>query len=115
MNEMSEARARWVCCPMCDKKKCDRTADDCDVKIYLKNKAENEVNDANTIVITFQTPQGRQVKYIKCDVLDKIKAEIIELRSRQNVGVMECLDIIDKYMSEKGVQKEYLKSERSKA
>ena len=63
----------------------------------------NKISDAeleNTIVITFQTPQGRQVKYIKCDVLDKIKAEIIELRSRQNVGVMECLDIIDKYMSE---------------
>ena len=63
----------------------------------------NKISDAeleNTIVITFQTPQGRQVKYIKRDVLDKIKAEIIELRSRQNVGVMECLDIIDKYMSE---------------
>ena len=61
----------------------------------------NKISDAeleNTIVITFQTPQGRQVKYIKRDVLDKIKAEIIELRSRQNVGVMECLDIIDKYM-----------------
>ena len=72
----------------------------------------NKISDAeleNTIVITFQTPQGKQVKYIKCDVLDKIKDEIIELRSRQNVGVMECLDIIDKYMAEKGVQKEYLK------
>ena len=33
-------------------------------------------------------------------VLDKIRAEIIELRSRQNVGVMECLDIIDKYAEE---------------
>lgn len=31
------------------------------------------------------------------DALEKIRAEIIELRSRQNVGVMECLDIIDKY------------------
>lgn len=31
------------------------------------------------------------------DVLDKIRAEIIELRGRQNVGVLECLDIIDKY------------------
>ena len=34
------------------------------------------------------------------DVLDKIRAEIIELRSRQNVGVLECLDIIDKYKAE---------------
>lgn len=31
------------------------------------------------------------------DVLDKIRAEITELRSRQNVGVLECLDIIEKY------------------
>ena len=35
-----EARARWICCPMCDKKKCKREADDCDVKIYLRDKAE---------------------------------------------------------------------------
>ena len=34
------------------------------------------------------------------DVLDKIRAEIIELRSRQNVGVLECLDIIDKCKAE---------------
>lgn len=33
-------------------------------------------------------------------ILDKIKAEIIELRSKQNVGVLECLDIIDKYRAE---------------
>ena len=33
----------------------------------------------------------------KIQVLDKIRAEIIELRSKQNVGVIECLDIIDKY------------------
>lgn len=34
------------------------------------------------------------------EVLDKIRAEIVELRSRQNVGVLECLDIIDKYRKE---------------
>lgn len=34
------------------------------------------------------------------NALDKVKAEIIELRSKQNVGVLECLDIIDKYNSE---------------
>jgi hypothetical protein len=28
---------------MCDKKRCERGADDCDVKRYLKNKAEREV------------------------------------------------------------------------
>jgi len=36
----------------------------------------------------------------KMQVLDKIRAEIVELRSRQNVGVLECLDIIDKYRTE---------------
>lgn len=36
-------------------------------------------------------------------VLDKIRAEIIEMRSRQNVGVLECLDIIDKYRTESEV------------
>lgn len=36
----------------------------------------------------------------KTDVLDKIRADIVELRSRQNVGVLECLDIIDKYKAE---------------
>jgi hypothetical protein len=27
---------------MCDKKRCERGADDCDVKRYLKSKAESE-------------------------------------------------------------------------
>jgi hypothetical protein len=27
---------------MCDKNKCDREADDCDVKRYLENKPESE-------------------------------------------------------------------------
>ena len=34
------------------------------------------------------------------DVLDKIEAEIKETRKRRNVGVMECLDIIDRYKAE---------------
>ena len=37
-------------------------------------------------------------------ILDKIRAEIIELRSRQNVGVLECLDIINKYKAESDEQ-----------
>ena len=40
-----EAKARWICCPMCDKEKCERTSDDCDVKNYLKNKIESGVPD----------------------------------------------------------------------
>ena len=35
-----EAKARWICCPMCDKERYERKADDCDVKRYLKNKEE---------------------------------------------------------------------------
>lgn len=37
-----EANARRICCPLCDKKKCEREANDCDVKIYLKEKSESE-------------------------------------------------------------------------
>ena len=33
-------------------------------------------------------------------ILDKIRTEIEEMRSKQNVGVLECLDIIDKYRGE---------------
>ena len=40
-----EIHARWICCPMCDKEKCERKADDCDVNIYLRNKAESEVEE----------------------------------------------------------------------
>lgn len=39
----------------------------------------NKLSDAeheNTMSVTFQTPQGRQVRYIKCEVLDKIRSEI---------------------------------------
>ena len=48
---------------------------------------------------------GEQIESLKLAIkaleeqstLDKIRAEIVELRSKQNVGVLECLDIIDKY------------------
>ena len=39
---------------------------------YKLSDAEYE----NTMSVTFQTLQGRQVRYIKCEVLDKIRAEI---------------------------------------
>lgn len=32
--------------------------------------------------------------------LDKIRAEIIEMRSKQNCSCSDCLDIIDKYRTE---------------
>ena len=37
-----EAIARWICCPICDKKKCERDADDCDVKRLLKDKESED-------------------------------------------------------------------------
>ena len=74
----------------------------------------NKLTDAeleNTMSITFQTPQGRQVKYIKCEVLDKIRAEIeilakpSEFGGRGNgksvrYGLCKALEIIDKYQAE---------------
>jgi uncharacterized metal-binding protein len=71
-----EAKARWICCPMCDKARCERGADDCDVKRYLKNKAESEVED----------------------VLTKIRAEI---EAEPYISKMEVLDIIDRYKTER--------------
>ena len=46
------------------------------------------------------TVEEMKQEYIEREVLDKIRAEIIELRSKQNVGVLECLEIIDKYKAE---------------
>lgn len=63
----------------------------------------NKLTDAeheSTLFIIFQTPQGRQVKYIKCDVLDKIRAEIEQLEnpcSKEHGCIAEVLQIIDKY------------------
>ena len=62
----------------------------------------------NTLSVTFQTPQGRQVRYIKCEVLDKIRAEIEELPKTypfvnhcdMYVKEEDVLQIIAKYMAE---------------
>jgi hypothetical protein len=62
----------------------------------------------NTTSATFQTPQGRQVRYVKLEVLDKIRAEIescredeephlCDYRYHRNEGLDMALDIIDKY------------------
>lgn len=70
----------------------------------------NKISDAeyeNTMFVTFQTPQGRQVKYIKCEVLEKIRSEI-EAKccitvGRENDGAItlhDVFEIIDKYKGE---------------
>lgn len=35
-----EARARWVCCPMCDRKTCCFGASDCDAKKWMDERGE---------------------------------------------------------------------------
>lgn len=37
-----EAKARWICCPMCDRDTCNRNANDCDVKKHLEKEEKNE-------------------------------------------------------------------------
>lgn len=67
----------------------------------------SDVEHENTKSVTFQTPQGKRVKYIKCEVLDKIRAEI-EAKccitvGRGNDGAItlhDVFEIIDKYREE---------------
>lgn len=76
----------------------------------------NKLSDAeleNTISVTFQTPQGRKVKYIKCEVLDKLRAEIAKLDDINpgypmdmtiHINKDEVLQIIDKCRAEMGYE-----------
>lgn len=69
-------------------------------------KADAELE--NTPSVMFQTPQGRQVKYIKCEVLDKIRAEIAEIQligyatvdGKREIASRAVMQIIDKYIAE---------------
>ena len=69
----------------------------------------NKISDVeleNTMSVTFQTPQGKQVRYIKCEVLDKIRAEIADLDDADYdyegyyKAVTDAVKIIDKYRAE---------------
>lgn len=76
----------------------------------------NKLSDAeleNTISVTFQTPQGRKVKYIRCEVLDKLRAEIVKLDDINpgypmdmtiHINKDEVLQIIDKCRAEMGYE-----------
>ena len=70
----------------------------------------NKISDAeleNTMSITFQTPQGIQVKYIKCEVLDKVRTEIKQMPTisfnANDIYKADVLAILDKYMAESEV------------
>jgi hypothetical protein len=71
-----------------------------------------------TTRIFFKTPSGKRVEYIRADVLDKIRTEIMDINvvrdeysQRQNdycdgveFAKKICLQIINKYKSESEVQ-----------
>lgn len=67
-----------------------------------------DVEHENTMAITFQTPQGRQARYIKYEALDKIRAEIEQMPSeltndgRRMIRRESVFRIIDKYKGERG-------------
>lgn len=67
----------------------------------------SDVEHEKTISVTFQTPQGRRVKYIKCEVLDKIYTDIQKLRGCScscSDGIIDDVEeIIDKYKAERNV------------
>ena len=68
-----------------------------------------DVEHENTMSVTFQTPQGRQVRYIKCEVLDKIRAEIHATAEMHEDGDYYLRDewideVIDKYKAESEAQ-----------
>ena len=44
-------------------------------------------------------PLDREVE--QQPILDKIRAEIIEMRSKRNCSCSDCLDIIDKYKADR--------------
>ena len=68
----------------------------------------SDVEHEKTTSVTFQTPQGRQVRYIRSDVLGKIRTEIEALsnanpsywHSGDMVDRDDVLEIIDKYKIE---------------
>ena len=67
----------------------------------------SDVEHEKTMSVTFQTPQGRQVRYIKSEVLDKIREEIKEYADKRKDslfgdGLRQALEIIDKYRESEG-------------
>lgn len=86
------------------------------IKNYEKIADENQrVVDTgsviNDVAIYYQRRAGeyrqlagwlKELKQLKGQesILDKIRAEIVEMRSKQNCSCADCLDIIDKYKAE---------------
>lgn len=60
-----EARARWICCPMCDRKICCFGASDCDAKRWMKTEVTNGVG-------TLETEYCKFDEYVVKDILDDL-------------------------------------------
>lgn len=87
---------------------------DCNFSMELKHPIDEETWDKLTDAefdktkrIFFKTKSGKEVAFIKEDVLDQIKAKIEEgAKIVQHVNIEKakalcwCLDVIDKYMAE---------------
>ena len=74
----------------------------------MTDKEAIEVLQVAKAEVEWEYPLDYQIAFDKAikaleqeDILSKVRNEIIELRSKQNVGVLECLDIIDKYKGSK--------------
>ena len=80
-----------------------------DCKSYHKTKEALEMaikalEQENMLFKSGLLKDCESCKAKQASILDEIRTEIIELRSKQNVGVLECLDIINKYKAGSGVE-----------
>jgi len=77
-----------------------------ELKHPISTETWNKLIDAefdNTNHIYFATPSGKRVDFIKADVLDKIRAEIVNLTNGdtpERIWNVDVLQIIDKYKTE---------------
>lgn len=60
-----------------------------------------DVELENTERIWFTTPSEKRVEYIKADVLNKIRADVINIADgRRSIPVRSVINILDKYKEE---------------
>lgn len=91
-NEEIDIVKYWVCCPMCDNKKCVKGTDKCEAETWAREKRRRQIMTDEKVI----------------DLLDRIKAEIADIYCGQYCetpltadAVKEMtLEIIDKYKAE---------------
>ena len=111
-------------CPilrMYSTKHSEKRLDDCPLKEVKECKAEDCIsrtstlrpyetlndNDVIAVWLIRKNIEQQLSVYPKSEnsVLEDIKAEIKEMRSKRNCSCSDCLDIIDRYIGEKNVRK----------